>query len=290
MAVMPSARRLAPLLSAAVAATTLAGAGSAAAGTIFFTCGAGNVSNICRAKDDGSGRRQLTRDGKSFAPSASRDGKRLVYQRNGKAVIADGNAKTLKVVGAQASVSVSLPKINARGTKIVWTEIAYVYFPYTSQIPYICTVAVAGADKPKCEGSAASHVGWGPGDRVMGTDRNTDKICLLDNEYDDCTRDLAVRRHPEYIGFRPELSPNGKMLATTVAPEIASKTWSIALFNTANGATTRMLPAGTDDDPVFSPDGKRIAFTRKGAIWAVGVGGGRATRLIAKGSYPSWSR
>ena len=42
-------------------------------------------------------------------------------------------------------------------------------------------------------------------------------------------------------------------------------------------------------DPVFSPDGTRIAYSDNGGISIVGVDGGNPTRVAEQGVYPRWS-
>jgi hypothetical protein len=51
-----------------------------------------------------------------------------------------------------------------------------------------------------------------------------------------------------------------------------------------------MITAGRDDsDPAFSPDGRAIAFERGRSIYVAPASGGRAKRIIRRGSRPSWA-
>jgi Tol biopolymer transport system component len=55
----------------------------------------------------------------------------------------------------------------------------------------------------------------------------------------------------------------------------------------ADGSLRRLTWRG-GTEPSCSPDGRRVAFTRDGAIWTIALAGGRARRL-AKGYRPVWS-
>jgi hypothetical protein len=59
----------------------------------------------------------------------------------------------------------------------------------------------------------------------------------------------------------------------------------------ASGSRTRgATSATTDSSPVFSPDGRRVAFERRGSIFTVRVAGSRPQRLLRAAREPSWSR
>ncbi len=53
----------------------------------------------------------------------------------------------------------------------------------------------------------------------------------------------------------------------------------------------RDLTAGPNDlYPSFAPNGRAVAFERRGAIWTVPARGGRAKRVLRRARQPAWSR
>src|SRR5689334_15248401 len=57
-------------------------------------------------------------------------------------------------------------------------------------------------------------------------------------------------------------------------------------------ASSRDTTTWGANDPTWSPDGRKIAFTLFGSIWTVDAQGGEAVQLSAYGQYhahPSWS-
>jgi Tol biopolymer transport system component len=64
-------------------------------------------------------------------------------------------------------------------------------------------------------------------------------------------------------------------------------TGPIALFDAGTGAAIRDLTSGADLDPAFSPDAKRVAFSRGRDLYVVTAGGGSARRLVKNVSSPS---
>jgi Tol biopolymer transport system component len=96
-------------------------------------------------------------------------------------------------------------------------------------------------------------------------------------------------RHPDVFGSH--------LVATAYAynasgPDNAiQRPGSIVLFDTSTANPIRDLTtATTDSSPVFSPDGRRVAFQRRNAVFSVPIAGGPARRLIIHAREPSWSR
>jgi hypothetical protein len=44
-----------------------------------------------------------------------------------------------------------------------------------------------------------------------------------------------------------------------------------------------------EDEAAWSPDGRALAYEREGGIWTIGADGGGARRVVANGTQPAWS-
>ena len=97
----------------------------------------------------------------------------------------------------------------------------------------------------------------------------------------------------------PQISPDGKWIAYTLAaPDMdanrnASNIWMVS---TAGGAPQQLTQSGRDSSPVWSPDGKKIAFlsTRSGdsQVYLLSLEGGEAqklTKLSTGADIVKWS-
>ena len=150
----------------------------------------------------------------------------------------------------------------------------------------------------EAHGKPSTTAGWYRAQLVAQTEPeegNADYICVIDED-GDCTRTLA--QDPARAYSSPSTSPDGRYLAVVsepVPPEQGDMDFQgrIEIWNAANGRKVRDLTQGTKDDtPIFSPDGKSVAFQRGRDIMARSVKGGRP-KLIKRGAEltgPSWTR
>ena len=96
---------------------------------------------------------------------------------------------------------------------------------------------------------------------------------------------------------QPAWSPNGEKIAFTIelpkAPGAQTRNLEIYVVN-ADGSGQRRLTRNTvrDNDPVWSPDGRRIAFESNWQLWVMNADGSGKRRLTRKGVHnfnPAWS-
>jgi hypothetical protein len=293
--------RVAARVLLALAAAALAAPGGATApgpGSIVFRCG----DNLCRVAPDGSGRTQLTANGRSGGPnygwlSASRNGSRLGVAFGNKAYILDRSGR--RVRGPfRSSGAVLVTQIRPDGRQLVTIEQVAETLqslpppapPVRVLTPYLFSMTASGAARKTVARSTAT-TGW-LGDRLMHDESSRvspfpQGICLLaSNTRFECARTVAVDAGHDLWG--PVASPDGRLIAATRAP-LKRFSGEIAIYDSATGARVRSVTAGRDDSqPCWSPDGKRIAFTRGRSIYVVSAAGGRARRIAAAGIQPVW--
>jgi Tol biopolymer transport system component len=169
------------------------------------------------------------------------------------------------------------------------------------------TVTTGGMPRPRTIALAvlAALVLFGAGYLVRPTPRSGDPRGI--------TSDLQLRRltFSRGLAHEPALSPDGNYVAYTTDE---AGNLDIALFPFSGGNVNRVVDHPADDaQPRWSPDGSKLAFVSardQGALLTVvgGLGvlsasvvgnggdiflmpalGGRVTKLIDQGAYPSWS-
>src|SRR5690606_20155528 len=117
----------------------------------------------------------------------------------------------------------------------------------------------------------------------------------MDNIYSIAADGSDVRQHTWHdavIETAPAVSPDGKTLAFFDRRPRGTKIYLLDLENPK--AWPRLFAPGnlTERDPVWSPDGKSLLFTRNGEIWIQAVEGGEPRRLVEPGysiSSAVWS-
>jgi hypothetical protein len=289
------------LLLTLATAMAVAAPGSAAApgsGSIVFRCGA----NLCRVRLDGSGRTQLTTDGRPGGPaygwvSATNDGSRLGVAFGNQAYVLTSSGR--RVSGPlRRSGAVLVALIRPDGRQIATVEqVAEILHPPPPSpevhvvTPFLFLAGASGAGRSTVARSTTT-AGW-LGNHLMRSERSRtapyeQQICVLaSNAAFDCARTLAA--DPGHDLWGAVASPDGRFVAATRAPT-KKTTGEIAVYNASTGVRVRSITVGTrDSQPSWSRDGTRIAFARGGSLYVVSAGGG-APRRIAAGVQPVWVR
>jgi Tol biopolymer transport system component len=313
------------LLSAVCAAivVALAYAGSAQASTVVYVC----AKDLCRTDQTGKRSVRLTRDGARSGfysrPTISRDGRRIAFRRGdpGRAFTARLRRRSLSAVrriapapDGQRDATQFDVAIAPDGKHVAWVETRInVVFDTIDYRRYMANVDGSGGRQVAASGGrpfvafydnarilreglteatddqhAGESVDSGicvpsPSTGVNGTCRGSGGA--LQVAFD------ATRRHLRH----PSLSPTrDRLVATAFAPipeAVTERPGQIALFDARTARLIANLTTGPNDSgPVFSPDGRRVAFTRGSSLWTVPASGGAAKRLVAKATQPAWGR
>lgn len=91
----------------------------------------------------------------------------------------------------------------------------------------------------------------------------------------------------QYAG--PAISPDGRMLSGSCEGPGSGKR-SICVYDLARGVAARLTSGPSDQCPVWSPDGREIAYSSGSGIYRVPADGSAAPRLVSSAGIPtSWS-
>jgi hypothetical protein len=274
----------------------------ASADQLVFGCGQG-FENLCRARPDGSGLQRLTTGGDPSrstdsyyrAAALSRDGRTLAYVFESDVflrslsggpqlhAIAQFSALLIRFRNDDARFAVAELSAATGGTQVC---------SYNSDLSgsnegrYCVASGVASGMDYRPDGRLvmSRSGGTGTGGRIV--------ISLLRPEDGGPTgveRDLVD--DPAFDLHSPSVSPDGSLVAVVQAPVGGGTEGDIAVYDLATGALVRVLTTGGGAAaPVFSPNGRRIAFDRGEAIWVTPATGapGSERRVVRRGRSVSW--
>ena len=262
------------------------------------------------------------------SPSVSRSGKRIAYTRGergrvftGRLTRRGGRIRGLRDIrritpyrdGPRDATQFDVA-LSADGSLVAWVELRInVVFNTIDFRRYVARFDGSGSRQVAASGGRP-FVAWGTSSLTLREGLTIETDAQQTGESVDsglCTaspgseqngtcrgpgaRQLALDpsgrhlRHPDVFGTR--------LVATAYAYEAGEpdnaiqRPGSIVLFDTTTARPVRDLTsANGDSSPVFSPDGRRVAFERRGSVYTVPVSGGDLRRVLRRGREPSWSR
>jgi Tol biopolymer transport system component len=316
--------RQAAVTLAVVAGALASAAGPAHASTIVFVCG----KDLCRTDEKAKLAVQLTHDGPTGAysrPTISANGRRVAFKRGtpGRAYTAQLNRRTLSKVrrigpapdGARDATQLDVA-IAPDGKRVAWVQqrIDVVF----NTIDYRRYMAKADGSSPRQVASSGGRpfVAFYDATRILREGLTEAVDAMQEGESVDsglCVPSPATATNGTCRGAggalqvafdgagrhlrHPSMSPTrDRLVATAYASsenidDTIEKPGRIALFDARTGQLVANLTSATaDSGPVFSPDGKRVAFTRGSSVWTVPAAGGVAKRLMRRGTQPAWGR
>ncbi|WEK43976.1 MAG: amidohydrolase family protein [Candidatus Sphingomonas colombiensis] len=222
------------------------------------------------------------------APSLSPDGKRIVFKALNDLWLVDlnGNARRLTDDAFYENDPVWAPD----GRSIAYVTDA-------SGIAQLWTMDVASGGKRRIGRSAHANVApaWSPDGKQIAYQTETGETRTID------VASGADRALVPALDFpsRPTWSANGRTIAFTAANDSRNR---ILLVDVASGrqrwidaTPNRSISTRGDDGPIWSPDGKWLAFSMMSRIWVLpvapdGTPTGTAKPLTSEASdAPSWA-
>jgi Tol biopolymer transport system component len=243
--------------------------GPAANGDIAFV----SDGHVAVAAADGSGRTVITSgDSTQSTPVFSRDGTRIAWIEGPPPGSTRPAARCLVIANADGSAAVSIdpncdgmspPSWSADGRFVVYSR------GFAPGIEQVYVAASDGSSPPRRIGDPTQH-SWGPGWSPNGHtisfiqhDPTTDREQIALIEADGSGRRILTEGPWDRI-LGVEWRPDAGMLAFPAGSDDKGYAiWTVAL----DGRATRLpIPHGlSEDGPVWSPDGSRIAYLHREA-------------------------
>jgi Tol biopolymer transport system component len=126
-------------------------------------------------------------------------------------------------------------------------------------------------------GPDLADASWSPGGQRLVFARN-DSFFTVD------VRGKNVKRLVAGPAHAPDWSPTGSAI---VFVGVAGRRADVISSIKTDGSHLRRVLQGGDPD--VSPDGKKLAFARRGGIYVVPIAGGTPERVISYARHPEWS-
>lgn len=257
---------------------------------------------------DGSNRRLLVEDG--FGPEWSPDGCTIAFIRDDVHVVDTDGGRPERLTSNPPGESAPRPETAAwspDGERIALSLSGEEGPPAAPELTsYIDVIESDGRGRRRLVPFQAGGPSWSPdGDRlafVRFFTIDTSDIYIVDPDGSDLSR-LTRRSSRSPGSLSPAWSPDGSRIAFVRWPDQSNDLFTgaeIYVVNAGGGRPQRVTaapPEGLGDfDPVWSPDGKRIAFVRDSSedvtdVYVVNRDGSGLRRLTRGGDAgdPAWS-
>lgn len=270
-------------------ALALLAAAPASADQLVFACGDA-FEDVCRARPDGTGTERLTAGG---APALTRDGRTLAYVFESDVFLRRGGTE----LKATAQFSPLLVRFRADGARFAAAELAAA-IGGTQVCTYDSDLSGTNEGRYCLATGVASGMDYLPDGRLLmsgsGGTSTAGRIVISLLRPEDGGPTGVERRlvdDPAFDLHSPAVSPDGRLVAVVQAPVGGGTEGHIALYDLATGAFVRRLTGIPNASaPVFSPDGRRVAFDAVGAVWVTRTNGkpGDEDSVITTGRSVSW--
>lgn len=274
------------------------------ASTIVFSCQA----DLCSLNPDSGRQRAITTNGTAgldvySSPYLSSDGRLLSFWYDDRAFVGDRNARERRTLRHPAGerASAFAPQFRPGSHE------AFFFYGYNLQLftsLRLCRSRDVIRARPRCGQTVQSgraYWAWGPHGTIVSVDANLRQdICVTDID-GRCQKVLVRLPAPKTFFMPPSTSPNGRLIAAGVEQGGGSSDTRIELYSARSGRRVRTLTRGHNDyPPSFSPDGKRIVFSRdavveggitRSSVCIVSTAGGRVRCPIRRGldlGRPVW--
>jgi len=258
-------------------------------GRIAYWVYDGNDSEIYSMNPDGTDCKQLTDNSDpDYSPDISPDGTKIAFEssRSGSNKLyvmkADGTA-VRNLSGSE--VGEGSPAWSPDGNKIVFVKKADVWImgaDGSNRKNLTKTGPVDGYSISESEPS------WSPDGTKIAFDKRNGRSNATDL-YTITVDGTELRQVTDFPGkeYSPDWSPSGHRLAYYSS----TKFLGARIFTIRPDGTGKRLIAQDGESPVFSPDGKRIAFTREGDLHKVKSDGSGEPSVVdgpADSNEPDW--